>query len=137
MRVPNIYLDIDGVILANEHHLALHARDFVKHIVTNYPTYWLTTHCRGDANAAVNHISHFFDDEIIMLLKQIKPTMWDVAKTEAIDFSQPFLWFDDDLYEDEKEELVKNGALDSWIEVDLSKDLDALNSILKDFPQAT
>lgn len=43
----NIYLDIDGVILANDKQPALHAKEFLKYITDNYPTYWLTTHCKG------------------------------------------------------------------------------------------
>ena len=41
----NIYLDIDGVILANDKQAALHADAFIAHIVENFPVYWLTTHC--------------------------------------------------------------------------------------------
>ena len=28
----------------------------------------------------------------------IKPTEWGEVKTDAINFSQPFLWFDDTIY---------------------------------------
>ncbi|OGM16531.1 hypothetical protein A2V56_00600 [Candidatus Woesebacteria bacterium RBG_19FT_COMBO_42_9] len=44
----NIYLDIDGVILANDKQAALYAKEFLKYVTDNYPTYWLTTHCKGD-----------------------------------------------------------------------------------------
>ena len=41
----NIYLDIDGVLLANENNAAPYADEFLQHILTKYPdsTYWLTT----------------------------------------------------------------------------------------------
>lgn len=45
----NIYLDIDGVILANDLHKSNYADEFIKHLVNKYPVYWLTTHCKGDA----------------------------------------------------------------------------------------
>lgn len=70
--------------------------------------------------------------ETIDLLHSIKPTRWDVAKTEAIDFSKPFLWFDDDLFEEEREELERHNALSSWIEVDLSKNENQLQELTEE-----
>lgn len=67
-------------------------------------------------------------------MKMIQPTTWDLAKTRAIDFSQPFLWFDDDLLFEERETLTKNNALDNWIEVDLRKDPDQLKNFITSFP---
>ncbi|MBU0458469.1 hypothetical protein KKF03_03390, partial [Patescibacteria group bacterium] len=58
-----------------------------------------------------------------------KPTTWNTWKTEAIDFSQDFLWFDDYIFAEEKEVLKENNALDKWIEVDLAKDPDILENI--------
>lgn len=132
----NIYLDIDGVLLANDLNPANHAVEFLHYILDKYPdsTYWLTTHCQGDASVPVQHIGHLFDDEIVTLLKKIKPTSWDLAKTRAIDFSQPFLWFDDDLFYEEKQDLLKHGVLDNWIEVDLAKDEESLAKFISSFP---
>ncbi|MCA9313318.1 hypothetical protein KDA08_03275 [Candidatus Saccharibacteria bacterium] len=67
-------------------------------------------------------------------MKKIKPTTWDTAKTRAIDFSKPFLWFDDDLFYEEKEALIEHNALDNWIEVDLAKNPDKLRDFLSSFP---
>lgn len=133
---PNIYLDIDGVLLANDQYAAATSKEFLKYVLTNYPntTYWLTTHCNGDASAPVRHISHLFDDETVELLKQIKATSWQTAKTRGIDFTKPFLWFDDDLFYEEKETLLAHGVLDDWIEVDLKKDHDQLGKFLQSFP---
>lgn len=132
----DIYLDIDGVLLANDLHPANHASEFLKYVLTKYPdtTYWLTTHCQGDANIPIQHIGHLFDKEIVELMKKIKPTTWDLAKTRAINFERPFLWFDDDLFFEEKQTLIENNALDSWIEIDLAKDPDHLGTILSSFP---
>lgn len=130
----NIYLDIDGVLLANENNLAIGAEEFIEFVVKNYPTYWLTTHCMdGDPSLAVENVGRLCKPKTVEFLKRIKPTKWKVAKTEAIDFSEPFLWFDDDLYDDEREVLDRKDKLDSWREVDLAKNendlLNAMNEL--------
>lgn len=122
----NIYLDIDGVILANDKAPALHVEEFVEHIVTNFPVYWLTTHVRHPGDDPLPMLARFLDGKTIELLKQVKPTQWDTFKTEAIDFSQEFRWFDDDVFEEEKRVLRENGVFDSWVEVDLADDQDFL-----------
>lgn len=133
---PNIYLDIDGVLLANDLNPANHAAEFLKYVLTNFPdtTYWLTTHCQGDASVPIQHIGHLFDETTVEIIKQIKPTTWETAKTRAIDFSKPFLWFDDDLFYEEKQALIEHDALDNWIQVDLSKNPDQLRNFLISFP---
>ena|SRR3989344_3697949 len=132
----NIYLDVDGVLLANERNPACHAHEFLGYVLEHYPntTYWLTTHCKGDAAAPIQHIGHLFDVNIIELMKKIKPTSWDTLKTDAIDFSKPFLWFDDDLFPDEREVLLQRGVLDNWIEVNLKKNENQLGLFLESFP---
>ena len=135
-KAPSVYLDIDGVLLANDLTPANYAKEFLTTVLQKYPhtTYWLTTHCNGDASVPVQHIGHLFDDETVELMKKIKPTSWQTAKTRAIDFGKPFLWFDDDLFYEEKETLKKHGVLDNWIEVDLAKDPDQLAKFVASFP---
>jgi hypothetical protein len=132
----NIYLDIDGVLLANDLHTANFAAEFIELVLTKFPdtTYWLTTHCQGDSNVPIQHIGHLFDAKTVEYMKMIKPTTWETAKTRAIDFTQPFLWFDDDLFYEEKQSLIKNGVMDNWIEVDLFKDPDQLAKFMSSFP---
>lgn len=129
----NIYLDIDGVILANDKNGANYVHEFLEHITTKYPdsTYWLTTHCQGNAQTAVERLREVLKPETIELLSNIKPTRWDTAKTEAIDFTKPFLWFDDDLYDEERIDLEKYGVISGWIEVDLSKNENHLKELIK------
>lgn len=69
-------------------------------------------------------------------MKRIKPTTWlgSPSKTDAIDFTKPFLWFDDDLFLSEKKALLDHDVLDNWIEVDLKKDPDQLGKFLQSFP---
>ena len=135
-KAPNIYLDIDGVLLANDLTPANYAKEFIATVLERYPhtTYWLTTHCDSDASVPIQHIVHLFDNETVELMKQIKPTSWQTAKTRAIDFNKPFLWFDDDLFYEEKEALKKQGVLDNWIEVNLSKNPDQLAEFVTSFP---
>ncbi len=132
----DVYLDIDGVLLANDLNPANFANDFLRYVLNNYPdtTYWLTTHCNGDAAVPIQHIGHLFDTDVQELMKLIKPTSWETAKTRAIDFSRPFLWFDDDLFFEEKQTLEQHGVLDNWIEVNLSKNENQLTDFLTSFP---
>lgn len=131
----NIYLDIDGVLLANDVNPANHADKFIAYVVTCYPTYWLTTHCRQKVNNTIPLLSRIFSEETMKYVRQIKPTEWDINKTEGIDFTLPFLWFDDDLFEEEKQALVRHNALDNWIEIDLMKDENVLEKFLASFPK--
>lgn len=135
-KPTNIYLDIDGVLLANDLQAANHVHDFLEYVTSNYTTYWLTTHCKGDAEHTVRHLTRVLPPETIALLSSIKATNWDMAKTEAIDFSKPFLWFDDDLFDFERIDLEKYGVLDNWIEVDLARDENMLKTFLDHFPIA-
>ena len=129
----NIYFDIDGVILANDKQPALHVKEFLSYFIDRYPAYWLTTHCKGDANYTVSHIERYLDKETLELVKKIKATNWSMSKTEAIDFSQPFIWFDDQVFEFEKEQLRKHNSLNSWINVDLRENPNHLKDILELF----
>ncbi len=127
----NIYLDIDGVLLANDKRVANFSHEFLNHLVKKYPVYWLTTHCKGDVHHTVNFLKMFFNSETIKLLEFIQPTNWDLLKTEAIDFSKPFLWFDDDLFKEERDILIQHNCLNSWVGIDLGKDENQLAKYLE------
>lgn len=127
----NIYLDIDGVILVNNKQIASYSQEFIQYIVKNHKVYWLTTHCRGNALYTFDLMKKFFNKETMKYIKKILPTYWEVNKTEAIDFSKPFLWFDDDLFEEEKKVLIKNNCLKSLVEINLAKDENQLKKYLE------
>ena len=126
----NIYLDINGVILDKDLKPANYINEFLTHIINKYSVYWLTTHCKGDSKITVSYINQFFDQSVIDLLKKIKPTNWSTAKTEAIDFATPFFWFDDVIFDFEKNDLIRHNALKSWVKVDLSNNPDQLKDIM-------
>lgn len=132
--MTNIYLDIDGVLLANDKNPAKNADEFIKYVVENYPVYWLTTHCKSEDNYVVELLSKYFSKETMNYIKQIKPTEWNTWKTEAIDFHSPFLWFDDDLFKKERDDLLKHNVLENWIKVDLRKNENILDTFLTSFP---
>ena len=118
----NIYLDIDGVLLANEENLAIGAVDFIKYAAEHFDVYWLTTHCMdGTTEHAIEYLNRASSEDLRPWLEQFKPVVWSLKKTEAIDFSKPFLWFDDDCFTGEKIDLQAHNVMNSWIEIDLRK----------------
>lgn len=140
IKAEVIYLDVDGVLLANDKYPAKHVTDFLRFLVNNFDVYWLTTHVHnGDTAWVHKFLSGLLDDESIQLIKHIKATKtdWKEAKTEAIDITQPFLWLDDDLYPEERREFELLGCLENWIEIDLSKNEDQLKHLINNFPKAT
>ena len=113
----NIYLDIDGVLIGTkspEEDII----ELVKYILDHYPnsTYWLTTHCKGGVNRCAewlkqNNFPEGLADEMDRI---IKPTDWEVMKTEAIDMDQDFVWLDDSLFETERKTLEAYHVLDGF-----------------------
>jgi hypothetical protein len=129
---PNIYLDIDGVLLANEENLSIGAVEFIKYAVEHFDVYWLTTHCMdGDPTHAIKYLNRASKEDLRPWLEMFKPVTWSLKKTEAIDFSKPFLWFDDDCFSGEKIVLHEHGVFNSWIEVNLAKYPDQMVHELK------
>jgi hypothetical protein len=116
MGKAKLYIDIDGVLLKYK---ADKAKDgisnFIRFIVSNFDCYWLTTHCKGNAQTAINYLSEYFSSDDLMLLQQVKATNWNTLKTEAIDFALDFYWIDDYALNAEKEILQMNGKIDSLI----------------------
>ncbi len=129
----NIYLDIDGVLLVNENHASLHADDFLQHVINKYPdsTYWLTTHNWQGENRAKQVLAPHLKPETVLQLDKIKPSEWKELKTDAIDFEQDFLWFDDDLWPEELKVLESNNATGRFIMVNLKDDPDMLQKLIE------
>lgn len=125
----NYYLDIDGTIITTDHEETSQLNQFLKHLFATGEVYWLTTHCReGKLDSVLFHLGQVLNDENFELIKKIKPTTWKTLKTEAIDFSKPFKWFDDNPLEFEKSILIKNNCFESWVQINLKE---SGNNILK------
>lgn len=118
----NIYLDIDGVLLVDRATLAQHADEFLQAVLNKYPnsTYWLTTHAWNGENVISHSLAPYLAADTQALLGRIKVADWGDDKTDGIDFGQPFLWFDDDLFDGERKALEEHDALDSQVRVDLA-----------------
>ncbi len=110
----NIYLDIDGVILST----ASPQEDieaWLNYMLDNFPNiYWLTTHCRGGENQTKFWLSDKLPTRLVeRMSKHIQATDWGVLKTDAIDFTKPFIWFDDNLMLSERQILEQHSCLAS------------------------
>ena len=131
----NLYLDIDGVII-KQGKPANGLREFLKFAAEHHNCYWLTTHCRNGGNRTVEHLQNFLPPELLELTKKIQPKDWVSLKTEAIDFRQPFLWLDDYMLTAEKQALEKRGCLQNYILIDLIKNPNQLEDIVKNLSGA-
>ena len=80
---PKIYLDIDGVLLAQRHKKAADGSvELIDFIVNKFDCYWLTTHCRdGHTDGLIKMLSEYYSDDVIKKISMIKPTDWDALKT--------------------------------------------------------
>jgi hypothetical protein len=127
----NVYLDIDGVLLANENNAANYADEFLQAVLAAYPdsTYWLTTHNWRGENRTKEVLAPHLRPETVPLLDKIKPSVWNEMKTDGINFSEKFIWLDDDLWQDELKVLERHNATDNFILIDLQKNPDQLKDI--------
>ena len=48
----------------------------------------------------------------------VRPSDFEVLKTDGIDFSRPFVWFDDNLFQSEQMVLEEHGCLSSHFLMD-------------------
>jgi len=96
--VPKIYLDIDGTLIHEEGRKAGEPAEGLEVFLLGlrrYDVYWLTTHCmEGDPIHARKLMKTCVSEMLHSDIDRIKPTQWKEQKTEAIDFSGPFMWFD-------------------------------------------
>ncbi|MDD3284391.1 MAG: hypothetical protein PHZ07_02240 [Patescibacteria group bacterium] len=126
----NIYLDIDGVLLKKHGGPADNVLDFIKYITNNFDCYWLTTHCRNGEDDCMEYLSDKLPIESLQYLEKIKPSYWDMLKTEGIDFSKYFIWIDDYIMDAEKKVLEEKNCLGNFIEIGLEKNQDQLLDVI-------
>lgn len=130
--MKTLYLDIDGVLLTTKQTKASeNSEELIEFIIGHFNCYWLTTHCKGNAEHALHYLGKYFNEQTIEKLKIIKATNWDTLKTEAIDFSTDFFWLEDSPFDSEILVLKENLATNQLIHVDLRKTKELLNVIEK------
>lgn len=130
--MKKLYLDIDGVLLTTKQvRPADYIDEFIDYIITNFDCFWLTTHCKGNANVAIKYLSSFLNKEQIEKISKIKPTNWTTLKTEGIDFESDFIWLDDYPFIAEKNVLELHQCLHKLIVVDLKNGNDLKKIIEK------
>ena len=125
----DIYLGIDGVILTKGVTPALHLNIFLENIVRRFNVSWLSSRCRGSREIVEKYLSQFLEPSTIALTRAIKPTKFNLDKTEAIDFNHDFLWIEPELFDSEKNILKKHNTFSSWIELDLIKSPNQLEDL--------
>ncbi len=127
----NIYLDIDGVLIKRDGSPANNVTGFLKSITHNHDVYWLTTHCRQGKNNIFQYLKDKLPRNAVKYLEKVNPTDWNTLKTEAINFRQDFLWFDDYILEAEKRILKKNNCQNNYYLVDLKSSPDIFTELNK------
>ncbi len=127
----NIYFDIDGVLKGVDSPMA-DLVELVSYVLDNFSghVFWLTSHCKCGVNNAIYALRDVFDEEMLdRMATEIQPTDWDVLKTDAIDFSQPFCWLDDALWQSERAVLEQHDALKYHILMDWHDELAAKKAL--------
>lgn len=126
----NLYLDIDGVLLGKDDPtspqvvLARHAKEFLTFALAHFDCFWLTTHCKGNIQSVLDYLREYATEDLMPMLKQVKPTNFDTLKTDVLDGD--FYWVDDSPLQIEIDMLKKWGKIERWIQVDTRKRPDDL-----------
>ncbi len=130
-----MYIDVDGVLLGKndgEVQLSYKAEEFIQFALSNYDCYWLTTHCKGDVGSVLRYLRPYVDDETFRGLGRVKPTTFQVFKTEAINSDEEFIWIEDELLQGEIQWLEDNDKLASWYPVNTYMDFRTLHELMVD-----
>jgi hypothetical protein len=130
----NIYLDIDGTLIHEDltERLGKPANglsEFLK-AIEHHNLFWLTTHCReGDPARPIEILKRVTDASLHPIIENIKGTIWDTAKTQGIDWSQDFIWFDNEISTYELEKFAEAGENQQVIEVNIRTNANHLQEI--------
>jgi len=134
-----IYLDIDGTLIHARGYNAGESADGLEELMEAlkpYDTYWLTTHCMyGDPTHAQNILKHALPERLHTEVDRIKPTKWQMSKTEALDFDSEFLWLDDTIISGEEEVLRRKAKRDKqwFVHIDLEVNPSQLCEVVSDY----
>ena len=131
-----IYLDIDGTLIhedvRNYGKPALGLEYFLT-VLQGHETFWLTTHCRdGNPDKARILLKAVVSPSLHSEIDRIKPTIWDTQKIEAIDWTQEFIWLDNDVNQFEQVHFYRTMPGQNVIEVDLADNPEQILEIGED-----
>ena len=127
----NLYLDIQGTLLQLSGKPAKHLGEFLKVATRDHTCFFVTSCAHQHTDSAHQQIVQNFPEELHPYLQQIKIAAWQTRKTDAIDFSQEFLWLDDQITPDEQAILERNDASAKAIRMDHFENPDQLREIAK------
>ena len=91
-----LFLDVDGVLLGKKdprdirHCMAGGCDAFIDFALGHFDCYWLTSHCRGDAQTVIDYLRPYAEPSLLEKLQHIRPTCSTTFKTEAL--HGDFLW---------------------------------------------
>lgn len=134
----NIYLDIDGTMIHENLAEPIAAAGLEEFIIAlrPYKTYWLTTHCRdGNPERPREIMKRYLPKELHGEIDRIKPTVWDTLKTEGIDWTEDFIWFDDTVTESEWSRFEHATPTQQVIEMNLRDNPNQLIEVTTDLLQ--
>jgi hypothetical protein len=125
-----LYLDVDGVILGknNDGDIVLipDIEKILRYSKENFHCYWLTTHGRYSTEDVLSYLAPFSKDFNPSIFKHIDAVRWNSLKTEAFDFSRPFIWIDDQPLKAEIQVLKKHACFRNWLFVDTYRNINDL-----------
>lgn len=120
----NIYLNIDGVVRVHSSQAALYADEFLRLLVRRWPknVYWLTMQSRGGRFGSQEVLISLVQPQTYRDIRLIQPGNWRDHKTDAINFHQPFLWYDEMITPEEQRILQHHRATECYRQLSLHKD---------------
>lgn len=134
-----IYLDIDGTLIHEDARNHGQAADGLEEFLTmlkNHETYWLTAHCRdGNPERARTILKSVVSPSLHDEIERIKPTTWDTQKIDAIDWTQEFIWLDNDVNQFEQIHFHRKIPGQNVIEMNLADNPQQLREITEDLQQ--
>lgn len=130
----NIYLDINDLLGVKDQRTAHLADAFIK-AITKHQVCWLARdHSGEEVHISEGGVS-LLSKTSLRLIETVRFMVWDLARTEVIDFSQPFLWFTPQVYDEELEDLVTHECLRNLVTIDFLQDTDQLQRLTKSLPR--
>ena len=112
----DIYLDIYGTLIANASPKA--DREALLSYILDYfagHIYWLTSYSEQRVPEV---LAREYDGELLdRLTSEVQYRQSSIYKSDSIDFSQPFIWLDDNQSEADYYALKSHNALDSFIQM--------------------